>query len=355
VAEYEAEKPQNKQKPKRTLSFRQRAAIRLCELIRLRCWRECHGTELKPDKWLFVICHTLAPLKERDGGLDLYHLHDFQERHSLSFDNDDAVATIHRVCDYREKHPSFRNLSSETVGKYLGLTAEERRACAITQIESIEETRDARRKRQKAEKRQHDREYQRKKRRDAGRKPHAESASQTKPWIVAGFTCRRTWERHGKPTCVAKVSTPISISKSLGDTIATSSQPEGWPYCARHEVYRRAQRAELSNPPLSNPLGKEILAERFTEFTGQTCNPSFVSNEIISDKAFPAQWSNGLAAETAVQQASLEKPICSNGSRLSATARASSDGTLSGIVESVANISEREDYDDQAHGRDVRY
>jgi hypothetical protein len=196
--------------------------------MRLLHWRERSGIERDQNKWLFVLCHTLAPLKDRDGGLDLYHLHAFQRRCPLPFDDDDAVEMIHKVCNYRARHPNFRNLSSDTVGTLLDVTAKERDHCHITTMENIEETAAARRKRQKAEKRQRDRDYQREQRMAAGRKPHAESASQTKPWIVAGFGCRRTWERHGKPTTktrVAKMSPYISLSKRLGDTFATPSQP----------------------------------------------------------------------------------------------------------------------------------
>jgi hypothetical protein len=167
-AENGIEQPDAEKKPRRKLSVRQRAAILLGEIARLRLRREQYGIELNLDKWLFVVCHTLARLKERNGGLDLYHLHDFQRHCALSFDDDDAVAMIHKVCDYRERHPHFRNLSSETVGKYLGLTAQERRECSITTMESIEETQAARRKRQKAEKRQRDRERKAKQRRKEG-------------------------------------------------------------------------------------------------------------------------------------------------------------------------------------------
>ena len=96
--------PNAAKKPRRKLSVRQQAAILLSEIARLRFRREQHGIELNLDKWLFVVCHTLAPLKERNGGLDLCHLHDFQRHHALSFDNDDAVAMIHKVCDYRERY-----------------------------------------------------------------------------------------------------------------------------------------------------------------------------------------------------------------------------------------------------------
>jgi ProP effector len=231
VTEPKAEKPKHNEKPKRKLSVRQYAAIRLSELRKLQRHRAQHGIELQLDNWLFVICHTLAPLKEQDGGLDLFHLRDLWRPCPLPFDDDDAVEMIHKVCDYRAQHPNFRNLSSDTLGKLLNVTAEERRACGFTTVESAEEPQAARRKRQKTAKLQRDRVYQSRRRRSAGRKPHAESASQTEPWIAAGFGSRRTWERHGKPPAKArdaKMSPYISLPKRLGDTFATiPSLPEG--------------------------------------------------------------------------------------------------------------------------------
>ena len=41
----------------------------------------------------------------------------------------------------------------------------------------------------------------------------ATSLSQTKLWLAAGFKCRRTWERHGKPTPKIVAGTVASMSR----------------------------------------------------------------------------------------------------------------------------------------------
>jgi hypothetical protein len=224
----------DRSKPRRKFSVRQHAAILLNELRRLLVWRAQHGIAIDHDKWLFVVCHTLAPLKERNGGLDLHHLHDFKERcphRPLSFDDDDAVAMIHKVCDYRAEHPDFRNLSSKTAGKLLAVTADERWRCRITQMKAIDDTPEQ----QQSLRREIDRQRKQRKRKAEGVQPRADyeaaSLSQTKPWLAAGFKCRRTWERHrsrgtgpGTET-VASVSATYLESRRAADTLATPSQP----------------------------------------------------------------------------------------------------------------------------------
>ena len=74
------------------LSPRQHAAIRLNELIRSYKWRRQYKVEIKPGAWLFVICHALAPLKEREGGLDLVHLKEFINRHNMALFDDDKMS-----------------------------------------------------------------------------------------------------------------------------------------------------------------------------------------------------------------------------------------------------------------------
>ena len=331
LTEHKADKSKDNKKPKRRLSFRQRSALRLGEIVRLKHWREKYGIVLDLEKWLFVVCHTLAPLKERDGGLDLLHLHDFQKRHSLYFDDDDAVEMIHKVCDYRKKHPSFRNLSPTTVGKYLDLTAEERRGCRITQMAAVDETPEQR----DTLRREKDRQRKQRQRRAKGVTPRAiyeaNSLSRTQPWKGLNIS-RDTWERRRSREAAASMSADISILKFTVDILAATPEP-----------------AELSNQSR-----KEVLAERVTWQTTQS--PIILRFQWDEPKAFSAGLTFGLAAEIAVQQASLEKkPLGENGARFSATARASSDGMLSDRMESVANVDEREDYDEQAYGRDVRY
>jgi hypothetical protein len=67
-----------------------------------------------------------------------------------------------------------------------------------------------------------DRKRKEKRRRKDGAKPREQSISRTKPWLAAGYRCRRTWERHGKP--VADSSEP-SLIFSTKDELATPSQP----------------------------------------------------------------------------------------------------------------------------------
>lgn len=180
------------------LSPRQHAAIRLTELIRSHHWRTQYNVEIKPDAWLFVTCHALAPLKEREGGLDLFHLKEFANRHNMALPDDDAmVATIHEVCGYRARHPKFRGLCAKTAGKMLEITADERWRCRITTMDPIDETRAER----KSLQRQSDRERKERERRAKGVTPRAEyeaaSLSQTKPWLAMDIS-RRTWERRRK-------------------------------------------------------------------------------------------------------------------------------------------------------------
>jgi hypothetical protein len=180
------------------LSPRQHAAIRLSELIRSHNWRTQYHVEIKPEAWLFVICHALAPLKEREGGLDLVHLKEFMNRHNMALlDDDKMVLAIHNVCDYRARHPKFRGLCAKTAGKMLDITADERWRCRITTMDPIDETRAERRSFQ----RQSDRERKQRERRAKGVTPRAEweakSLSRTKPWLALGIS-RRTWERRRK-------------------------------------------------------------------------------------------------------------------------------------------------------------
>jgi hypothetical protein len=49
-------RPDAEKKPRRKLSVRQQAAIRLAELIRLQDLRDQCGIETDLNKWLFVVC-----------------------------------------------------------------------------------------------------------------------------------------------------------------------------------------------------------------------------------------------------------------------------------------------------------
>lgn len=149
---------------------------------------------------MFLACHCLAPLKSKHG-LDIEHLREFMERCGVDFDEDPAVETIHRVCNYRHEHLTFRGPSPQRAGQILDLTAEERWASNVTTMEAVDEPRAQRRKRQAQEKLERDRDRQRRKRRSAGKKTRAQylaslsgSASRTRPWERAGLS-RATWYR----------------------------------------------------------------------------------------------------------------------------------------------------------------
>jgi hypothetical protein len=213
-------KAKNKGRIKRKLSTRQYAAIRLQELIRFREWLEKYGVVITVKDWLFVICHTLAPLKERDGGLDFYHLETCAAAAGIGTE-DEAVAMIHKVCDYRAAHPKFRNLSSKTVGKILDVTPLARRECSMSTIDAVGETKEQR-KQLRAQDNRKRKELQR---RAKGMTPHAESLSRTEPWKAENIS-RRTWERRRKAAVDANMARHIltlSSAAKLASTIPTSA------------------------------------------------------------------------------------------------------------------------------------
>jgi hypothetical protein len=197
-------KKTTKKKPKQRLTVRRESSFRLADIIRLFLWRTQHGIEIDQNAWLFVICHTLAPLMEREGGLDLFRLKEFVKRHRMPFRDDDVmVQTIHNVCNYRAANPTFRLLSRRTATNFLDITGDERRTCRITTMDAVDETPEER----KSLRSQIDRERKERERRAKGMKPQSQSISQAKPWLAEGFKCRRTRERHRKadksPTATA--------------------------------------------------------------------------------------------------------------------------------------------------------
>jgi hypothetical protein len=85
--------------------------------------------------------------------------------------------------------------SARSLGNKLELENKDRERLQTWSIEAIDVTYEERQMINKEKKRQD----QEKRRRRNGAKPRIESASRTKPWIAAGYSTRRTWERHGKP------------------------------------------------------------------------------------------------------------------------------------------------------------
>jgi hypothetical protein len=112
--------------------------------------------------------------------------------------------------------PHYRLLSAAEAGRRLRLTRHQLVVCKISTMSAIDETTDEADIRRAQNRKATDQRRNTARRvRKPGYKPHAASASRTKPWLAAGFTCRRTWERHGKPAteghgkpATAKFATP---------------------------------------------------------------------------------------------------------------------------------------------------
>jgi hypothetical protein len=94
-------------------------------------------------------------------------------------------------------HERLEGLSAEEVAALLPTTFEEREALGLWTFGALGMTAQQRRRRSKKERRRKDRKRDEKRRRAAGAKPHAESLSQTQPWLALGIK-RRQWERRRK-------------------------------------------------------------------------------------------------------------------------------------------------------------
>jgi hypothetical protein len=107
-----------------------------------------------------------------------------------------------------------RSYSMDEIAEILGVTLDMRQRLKLWSFGACDATREERLARAKDDKRRKDRERARQRRRAAGKPSRAQfeatSRSRTKPWIAAGFQCRRTWERHGQPVAsvVASLSRP---------------------------------------------------------------------------------------------------------------------------------------------------
>jgi hypothetical protein len=90
---------------------------------------------------------------------------------------------------------------AKKLGEELRVTNEIRERLKVWRITACDMT--TRQRREWRRRKEKERDRQRRELR--GIKAHSHSISHTKPWKLAGFKCRRTWERHGKPTAnVAK-------------------------------------------------------------------------------------------------------------------------------------------------------
>jgi hypothetical protein len=92
------------------------------------------------------------------------------------------------------RHP--RKWKADKLSKYLEIPEAVRIGLDLRTIGSKDITAEQRKEARKEAKRAD----QAKTRQENGATPRSCSASATRPWIAAGFKCRRTWERHGKPS-----------------------------------------------------------------------------------------------------------------------------------------------------------
>jgi hypothetical protein len=104
-------------------------------------------------------------------------------------------------------------LSAEEVAELLPTTFDERQALKLWTFGTIDMSPLQRKRRSKKERQRKERERRAKNRLAAGAKPHAESLSQTQPWLALGKS-RRQWERLRKAgklwACRKFVAGPLS-------------------------------------------------------------------------------------------------------------------------------------------------
>jgi hypothetical protein len=162
----------------------------------------------------------------------------YLDRAAPWYDEDDADKLIKAVIKKRYRWSADQLAST----KWLAVSYAERQMLGLRTIGAYDmskrERTAMRRERYRERHRQNDRAYREQQRR-ANAKPtraawlQANSASRTKPWLAAGFNCRRTWERHGKPgpgTDVAGCSiTYTSSEKTSSNNLRHGNEQAGTP------------------------------------------------------------------------------------------------------------------------------
>lgn len=214
--------------PRRRISVRRMAAVRMAELYRLAVHRRAYGIFLSPDQWSIAIAETLAAAPRgasptgkagreiRWAGLDLMSLRREMAKFDLGTFSDDELATIVRAVDSSREHDDFARTRSDTLAKHLSVTAEERWLCNIRTIGAIDETPAERRVRNRAEKNERDKKRQRTNR--AGKhRPQSKSLSAEKPWEKAGIS-RATWYRQKRETTLSPDLLNIGEATKLSHT-----------------------------------------------------------------------------------------------------------------------------------------
>jgi hypothetical protein len=88
----------------------------------------------------------------------------------------------------------------------------------------------------------------RKLRQSRGGKSQATSISRTKPWVAAGYKCRRTWERHRKKLANTSVATSFAIKLPKAENrLATTKLAEPHMAVRGEGVPKKEQETESQN------------------------------------------------------------------------------------------------------------
>jgi hypothetical protein len=195
-------------KAKRTISFRQRAAITLAQLYRVAEVHRAAGEILPAGPWLKVLANVLSSAPEGyDGdrrarntptyfGLSKATLALAARRCGLNASVEQIEAQVADTRAWRAKEARrggahhYAPMRPDKIGELLGVTDATREAAKAWNIGTLGGSRAARAKAAK----ERDRLRDERRRRAAGAAPQAESISRTKPWEVEGIS-RRTWYR----------------------------------------------------------------------------------------------------------------------------------------------------------------
>ncbi len=195
-------------KPKRTITFRQRAAIMLSQIYRLAEVHRSAGEILPAGPWLKVLANVLSSAPEGyDGdrrarnapiyfGLSKATLALAARRCGLDATVEMIEAQVADTRAWRERESGrigrhhYAPMRPDKIGELLGVTDATREAAQAWNIGTRGGSRAARAKAAMERNRLRDE----RRRRAAGAAPQAESISRTKPWEDDGIS-RRTWYR----------------------------------------------------------------------------------------------------------------------------------------------------------------
>jgi hypothetical protein len=195
-------------KAKRTISFRQRAAIVLSQLYRVAQVHREAGLILDAEPWLKVLANILSACPEGyDGdrrariapvyfGLSKASLALAARRCRLNVSVEEIEEQVADTRAWRERESGrigrhhYAPMRPDKMGELLGVTDATREAAQAWNIGTLGGSRAARAKAAK----ERDRLRDESRRRASGATPQAKSLSQTKPWEAEGIS-RATWYR----------------------------------------------------------------------------------------------------------------------------------------------------------------